>query len=60
MMSHPPSSFSLTVSSGSEWAESTPALGSRGSLSFVVCALLDAYREDMQVDKGGADEDSTR
>jgi hypothetical protein len=44
-MSHPPSLFSLTASSGSEWAESTPALGRRGGLSFIVCALLDAYRE---------------
>jgi hypothetical protein len=59
-MSHPPSSLTLTISSGSEWAESTPALGIRGVLSFIVCALLDAYRENRQVDEGGADEESTR
>jgi hypothetical protein len=59
-MSHPPYSFSLTDSSGSKWSESTPMLGSRGGLSFIVYALLDSYREDIQVDRGGADRDLTR
>jgi hypothetical protein len=60
MMSNPPSSFSLTASSGSEWVGSTPALGRRGGLSFVIRALLDACREDRQVDEGGVDGDLTK
>jgi hypothetical protein len=51
-MSHPPSMFTLTASSGSEWAESTPATGRRGSLSFIVYALLDVSRDDWQTDEG--------
>jgi hypothetical protein len=31
--------FSLTASSGSEWAESTPALGRHGGLSFLTSVL---------------------
>jgi hypothetical protein len=59
-MSHPPSMFPLTSSSRSQWADSTPALGRHGGLSFAFCALLDACKGDMQVDEGGVDEDSTR
>jgi hypothetical protein len=42
MMSQPPSLFSLTASSGSEWAGSMPALGRHGglSLSSVLCWML--------------------
>jgi hypothetical protein len=45
-MYHPPSLLSLTVSSGYEWAESKPVLGSHGFLSFTFYALLDAYKEE--------------